>query len=452
MPSFESGEMMRAKIVYQLRKIEQGSDAKELHNSVGCDLKELHRYMVQCASMNSRNRFPYKEFVLSSPVGEKLSDDKLSEIGKSYMEKMGYENAVYSLILNRDKDHHHVHIYTTTVNMDGSRIDTGQDFRRSYLVMRELEKKHGLEELKRRKNVDRIYNYIERRAEDYMVQNALGKAYRNKFTKDKIAEYIESCGIDISIPSTNKEIREKAGEVKYRELLEELSAGGFFNPILKETLIAYLDTAYNSSSKTMDDFRRRLDEMGIYMRVCIGRKYHIVYGMPEAGFYVRDTSLPKTYRIGELYLPDKNMDIGEQQKMLYSKVSDVLRSSIDYEDFISKLGKEGVGVRYHVSPRGFTDISYYLTDLENPIFFKSGELSTELSLKKIGEVLEISDYEERVIQDGLKTHEVEWNYGDTDGIVGGLKSVRNRNKMEEDDSEFEKQKKRKRRTKGMGLK
>lgn len=61
---------------------------------------------------------------LNFDPSEKLSTGKLTEIASSYMEKIGFGNQPYLVYKHFDAGHPHVHIVSTTIQEDGSRINT----------------------------------------------------------------------------------------------------------------------------------------------------------------------------------------------------------------------------------------------------------------------------------------------------------------------------------------
>ena len=145
------GEALNRKIDYQLKKIESGV-ARELYNSSGDSLINMYRNMSLVAGLNDRVKSPYIEFILSSPIGEDLPDEKFSEIAKEYLERMGYGDSCYTIIKNDDKDHRHVHILATTIDLNGLWISDSYSKGRSGKIMRELELKHGLEVMEKGKS------------------------------------------------------------------------------------------------------------------------------------------------------------------------------------------------------------------------------------------------------------------------------------------------------------
>jgi type IV secretory pathway VirD2 relaxase len=61
---------------------------------------------------------------LNFDLKEKLDKDKLSEIASVYMDKIGFGDQPYLVYQHTDAAHPHVHIVTTNIRDDGSRIDT----------------------------------------------------------------------------------------------------------------------------------------------------------------------------------------------------------------------------------------------------------------------------------------------------------------------------------------
>ncbi len=61
---------------------------------------------------------------LNFDPSEKLSNDKLKEIASVYMEKIGFGEQPYLIYQHFDAGHPHVHIVSTTIRSDGTRINT----------------------------------------------------------------------------------------------------------------------------------------------------------------------------------------------------------------------------------------------------------------------------------------------------------------------------------------
>ncbi|WP_018612091.1 relaxase/mobilization nuclease domain-containing protein [Segetibacter koreensis] len=61
---------------------------------------------------------------LNFDLSDRLSKDKLVEIASHYMERIGFSDQPYLVYQHHDAAHPHLHIVTTSIKNDGSRIDT----------------------------------------------------------------------------------------------------------------------------------------------------------------------------------------------------------------------------------------------------------------------------------------------------------------------------------------
>jgi hypothetical protein len=80
---------------------------------------------------------------------DKLSDERLSEIAQSYMEKLGYGNQTYIVFKHTDIDRTHVHIVSLRVDEDGKKINDSYEVARSMKICKELEQDFNLVPLKK---------------------------------------------------------------------------------------------------------------------------------------------------------------------------------------------------------------------------------------------------------------------------------------------------------------
>jgi hypothetical protein len=74
--------------------------------------------------LNGRAQTKTLHISLNFDPSEKLSADKLVNIANSYMDKIGFGEQPFLIYKHNDAGHPHVHIVTTTIRDDGSRINT----------------------------------------------------------------------------------------------------------------------------------------------------------------------------------------------------------------------------------------------------------------------------------------------------------------------------------------
>lgn len=69
-----------------------------------------------------RRLFKAVHISLNFHPGEKLTEETLKEIAHEYMERMGFGAQPYLVYQHFDAGHPHLHIVTTNIRRDGSRI------------------------------------------------------------------------------------------------------------------------------------------------------------------------------------------------------------------------------------------------------------------------------------------------------------------------------------------
>lgn len=91
----------------------------------------------------------------SHPQGEyheHLDDEKYTEIAQRWLKGMeflgdGLHKSQYVIARHQDTDHEHIHIIASRIRMDGSVVPDSWDYRRSEVIVRQLEKEFGLEQV-----------------------------------------------------------------------------------------------------------------------------------------------------------------------------------------------------------------------------------------------------------------------------------------------------------------
>jgi hypothetical protein len=76
------------------------------------------------AALNDRSKKSIVHISLNFDPSEKLQQEKLKEIADAYMQKIGFGDQPYLVYQHFDAGHPHIHIVSTTIQNDGSRIKT----------------------------------------------------------------------------------------------------------------------------------------------------------------------------------------------------------------------------------------------------------------------------------------------------------------------------------------
>ena len=106
---------------------------------------------------------------LKNPVGhislnfhandkDKINDEKMVEIARKYMERMGIVDTPYIVVRHLDKDYPHCHIVFSRINNYGETISDKNDYERNKDICLDLTKEYGLHisDSKRQTNVNRL--------------------------------------------------------------------------------------------------------------------------------------------------------------------------------------------------------------------------------------------------------------------------------------------------------
>jgi hypothetical protein len=87
---------------------------------------------------------------LNFDPAEKMPDEKMRVLTTRYMQRLGFEQQPFLVYRHYDTAHPHLHVVTTNIRADGSRIDTGRPLLyHSHQITRELENEFSLQRNKR---------------------------------------------------------------------------------------------------------------------------------------------------------------------------------------------------------------------------------------------------------------------------------------------------------------
>ncbi len=112
---------------------------------------KLHRLEHQ-ADLNLRAKSNSVHITLNFHEDDKLNKEKLQNIAEEYMQKIGFGEQPYLVYEHFDAGHQHVHIVTTNIRIDGTRIDIHNIGRnQSKKARKELEIKYNLVQAESRK-------------------------------------------------------------------------------------------------------------------------------------------------------------------------------------------------------------------------------------------------------------------------------------------------------------
>jgi hypothetical protein len=108
--------------------------------SIGNCMRDFERAMPPKITTSR----PIIHISLNPHPDDKLTDDQLADIGREYMDKLGFGDQPYMIFKHEDIDRQHLHIVSTRVRGDGTLISDKKNFEKSRQITDYLEQKYGL--------------------------------------------------------------------------------------------------------------------------------------------------------------------------------------------------------------------------------------------------------------------------------------------------------------------
>ena len=145
-----STENLGGALGYNFKKVEKGEAsillAAELYqDKEGRYTKEdVLADMEALIPKNCRTKKTVFHCSLNPHPDEKLSDERLTQIAKEYMEALGYGNQPYIVFKHNDIPREHIHIVSLRVDSRGQKINDKFEKRRSKKITDALERKFSL--------------------------------------------------------------------------------------------------------------------------------------------------------------------------------------------------------------------------------------------------------------------------------------------------------------------
>ena len=135
---------------YNFKKVEKGEASILLAHGLYQNKEEHYTMAEVFADMqalipeNCRTKKTVFHCSLNPHPDEKLSDERLVQIAKEYMEALGYSKQPYIVFKHNDIAREHIHIVSLRVDSKGRKINDKYEGRRSKKITDALEKKYHL--------------------------------------------------------------------------------------------------------------------------------------------------------------------------------------------------------------------------------------------------------------------------------------------------------------------
>jgi Relaxase/Mobilisation nuclease domain len=311
---------IEAALNYNEKKVQKGNAVCLQATNYLNEAKNMNFYQKlngfeRLNSLNERATTKTLHVSLNFDPSEKLAENKLLQIASDYMEKIGFGQQPYLIYKHEDAGHPHIHIVSTTIKADGSRINTHNIGRnQSEKARKEIEQLYCLVKAERQqqllkpgiKPVDAekaIYGKSETKRSISNVVGAVfsqykftsllefnaalkqfnvvadrgkeeGRIYKNRGLVYRI---LDATGNKIGVPI-------KASSIPCKPILDNLEKKFTPNETVKESLKPFvktkLDDCLSQSPSTMKELMEHLKQKNIYTLLrqnAEGRLYGITF-------------------------------------------------------------------------------------------------------------------------------------------------------------------------------
>lgn len=311
---------IEAALNYNEKKVQKGNAvclhaANYLKDAMDMNFYQKLNGFERLNSLNERATTKTLHVSLNFDPSEKLAESKLLQIASAYMERIGFGQQPYLVYKHEDAGHPHIHIVSTTIKRDGSRINTHNIGRnQSEKARKEIEQLYGLIKAERQQQLPKhgikpvdvekaVYGKSETKRSISNVVGAVyshykfaslpefnaalkqfnivadrgkeeGRIYKNRGLVYRI---LDSNGNKVGVPI-------KASSISCKPILTNLEKKFTDNETAKESLKPFvkikLDDCLSQSPSIMKELMEHLKQKGIYTLLrqnAEGRLYGITF-------------------------------------------------------------------------------------------------------------------------------------------------------------------------------
>lgn len=117
-------------------------------------LGECYKDFERALPQKMRCKSPILHISLNPHPDDKLRDEQLGQIGKEYLQELGYGGQPLVIFKHEDITREHIHIVSIQVDHNGKKINDAFEHRRSKQITDKLEEKHQLKKKSERENLN----------------------------------------------------------------------------------------------------------------------------------------------------------------------------------------------------------------------------------------------------------------------------------------------------------
>ena len=328
-----STENLGGVLGYNFKKVEKGEASILLAAELYQDregrytMEDVLADMEALIPKNCRTKKTVFHCSLNPHPDEKLSDERLTQIAKEYMEALGYGNQPYIVFKHNDIAREHIHIVSLRIDGEGKKINDKFEKRRSKQITDALERKYNLipsskvtdREMKEVSKIDTTKGNIKEQVAETLLSvlkhyefcslgelNAILSVYnlaveevktefRGKKYEGLVYVPTDDKGDKVSSPIHASDIGRGVGYTAVQNRMQKSKQA--IKPLISIIRYRVLQTM-RTSPKTEEELRQRLEEQGL--RAVIrknesGRIYGITFIDDKEGIALNGSRLGKGY-------------------------------------------------------------------------------------------------------------------------------------------------------------
>ena len=152
------GSSLFGAIKYNADKVNEGKgqllDTNKIFNdgTGRVDIVQAMHDFERHMPLQMRTEKPVIHISLNPHPDDRLTDKELTEMAHEYMQRIGYGDQPYIIVKHEDIDRHHLHIVSVRVDEQGKRINSDFTHKRSLAIIRDFERRYGLNQGNKREN------------------------------------------------------------------------------------------------------------------------------------------------------------------------------------------------------------------------------------------------------------------------------------------------------------
>jgi hypothetical protein len=142
------GKGFRGALRYNMDKVAKGVAEVLDHSFVEVSEKSIMKEIQMVKVMRPNLQKFFYHTSINFPPTEDLSNATMIQIGLDYLRDSGFTQHQYIMFRHHDANHPHLHILVNRIGYDGKVLSDSNDFARCEEILRRLEKKYDLAEVK----------------------------------------------------------------------------------------------------------------------------------------------------------------------------------------------------------------------------------------------------------------------------------------------------------------